>query len=618
MSGFTGWIDHRRDLSREGATLRAMTATMAPRGPDAERVWLSPAAGLGHRALWLSADRTPQPFELTEQGRTTVGALTGEIYNAGQLRAELTARGHRFRTGAPVEVAVRAYREWGEDCASRFHGAYAVAVWDADAQTLVLVRDRLGNKPLFYHPTRDGVVFGSERKAILANPLVAATVDLDGLREVLSYAGTPGHGVFRGIHQVRPGHLLRVTRDGVREHRYWALETGPHTDDLDTTVRTVRELIDDSLHVQLGADERPSMMLSGGLDSSGLTALAARALARRGAGPLQTYTVAFAAESAFTADEVWGTEDGPFVRELVAAVGTDHTDIVLSTADLLDPLVAANALRAKDVPSPLGNMNTSLYVLCRAIRERTPVAMLGDAADGVFGGTMWMSMPPLLEARTFPWLAMAQWSGGRHGMGTDLLDAGLLAELDMRGYCGDRYAEAMARVPHVAGESDQERRMREVWYLNITSWLETLLPHGESIAQSVGLELRLPYCDHRLVQYVYNAPLALKTFDGREKSLLRAALRDVLPASIAERRKSPYPVPQDDSYAKALCDELAALVADRSAPVAGMVDVDAARRVVEDPQQLVAGPQGWVARTHVEMLFQLNRWLEEYGVRVAV
>lgn len=624
MSGIAGWIDHERDLTREGATLRAMTATMAARGPDAEGIWLSPRAGLGHRALWLDSDRAAdgpvaQPFAVTEQGTTVaVAALAGEIYNAAALRVELTSAGHRFRTGAPVEVAALAYLQWGEGFAARLEGAYAVVVWDARDESVVLLRDRLGNKPLFYHLTPRGVILASERKAILANPLVDAAVDLDGLREILSYAGTPGHGVFRGIEQVRAGHLVRVTRDGARDTRYWALEAVPHTDDLATTVSTVRSLIDESLAAQLGRDAEPSMMLSGGLDSSALTALAARSLADRAAGPLHTYTVAFANGADFRADEVWGTEDGPFVQELVSAVGAEHTDIVLSTADLLDPVVAVNALRAKDVPSPLGNMNTSLYVLCRAIRERTPVAMLGDAADGVFGGTMWMSIPQLLGARTFPWIAMAHWGGGKHGMGTDLVDVDLLQKLDMRGYVGDRYSDAIAAVPHLPGDSEQERRMREVWYLNVTNWLETLLPHGESIAQSVGLEFRLPYCDHRLVQYVFGAPWAQKTFDGREKSLLRAAVQDVLPASIAGRRKTPYPVPQDAAYAQALADRLAQLVGDPDAAVAGLIDRAAAQQVIDDPQQLIAGPRGWVARTHVEMMFQLELWLDLYGVRVVV
>ncbi|MDW4905913.1 asparagine synthase (glutamine-hydrolyzing) [Streptomyces sp. ADMS] len=618
MSGIAGWVDHRRDLTRERATVRAMTATMACRGPDGEGLWASEHAVLGHRRqVLMDADALPEPFAFVADGETVaVAAVDGEIYNTAELRRELASYGHPFRDGGQAEVVLAAHLRWGTDCVSRFVGVFALAVWDHRAEELLLARDRLGNKPMFYRPTEHGVVFGSERKAILAHPLVEPVVDMDGLREILSYAGTPGHGVFRGIHQIRPGHFVRVTRDGVREHRYWALEAREHTDSLDTTVRTVRELLERAVAEQLDADVPLCMMLSGGLDSSGITALAARTLGERGAPPLRTFTASFRQEGEFQADEVWSTPDAPFARELVERVGADHTDVVLGTEDLLDPVVKANALRAKDVPSPLGNMNTSLYVLFRAIREHADVAVLGDAADGIFGGTMWMSMPPLLQARTFPWTAMANWSGGKHGMGTDLLDAGLLAKLDVPGYCADRYQDAMTRVPHVAGQSDEERRMREIWYLNVTNWLETLLPHSESVAQSLGLALRLPYCDHRLVEYVFNAPWSMKGFDGREKSLLRAALADVLPESILQRRKSPYPVTQDVAYARALCDELLRLSSDPQAPAAALIDTAAARAFAEDPEALVTGPRAWVARTHVEMLFQLNAWLDQYRVRL--
>ncbi|MER6093851.1 asparagine synthase (glutamine-hydrolyzing) [Streptomyces bluensis] len=620
MSGIAGWVDHRRDLTRERATVRAMTATMACRGPDGEGLWSSEHAVLGHRRqITVAPQAPPEPVAFLSDGETVaVAALDGEIYNAAGLRRELEACGHRFRGDGHTEVVLAAYLRWGADCVRRLVGVFGIAVWDHRAQELLLARDRLGNKPMFYHPTEHGVVFGSERKAILAHPLVEPVVDLDGLREILSYAGTPGHGVFRGMHQVRPGHLVRVSRAGLREETYWALQAREHTDDLDTTVRTVRELLEQAVAEQLDADVPLCLMLSGGLDSSGVTALAARALRERGAPPLRTFTASFRQEEEFQADEVWSTPDAPYARELVEKVGAEHTDVVLGTEDLLDPVVKANTLRAKDVPSPLGNMNTSLYVLFRAIRVHADVAVLGDAADGIFGGTMWMSMPPLLKARTFPWTAMAQWSGGRNGMGTDLLEAGLLAKLDVPGYCSDRYQEAMARVPHVPGACDEERRMREIWYLNVTSWLETLLPHSESVAQSLGLALRLPYCDHRLVEYVFNAPWSMKGFDGREKSLLRAALTDVLPESILQRRKSPYPVTQDVAYARALCDGLRRLAADRDAPAAGLIDTEAARVFTEDPEALVTGPRAWVARTHVEMLFQLNDWLDRYRVRLAL
>lgn len=620
MSGIAGWVDFQRDLSQEQAVVRAMAATMACRGPDGEGVWTSRPAALGHRRQVLdSVNAAAQPVVAEAEGRVlAVAALDGDVFNAAQLRSELESHGHRFRTGSEAEIALTGYLQWGADVARRLTGSYGLVVWDARQEELILVRDRIGNKPLFYYPTRDGVIFGSERKAILRHPLVEPVVDLDGLREILSYAGTPGHGVFQGMHNVRPGHLVRVSRQGTKEQRYWALEPGEHTDDLDTTVRTIRELIDAAVAAQVPVDAPFAMMLSGGLDSSGITALAARTLRERGAGPLRTFTVAFLQDKDFQPDANWSSPEAPFVKELVEQVGAEHTDILVSTSTLIDPVVKVSALRAKDVPSPLGNMNTSLYALCRTVQEHAPLAVLGDAADGIFGGGMWMGIPPLLQAENFPWIAMAHWSGGKHGMGTDLLDAQLLGKLDVRGYCTDRYREAMARVPHAPGEDPQERRMREIWYLNVTSWLETLLPHSESIAGSVGLALRLPYCDHRLVEYVYGAPWSMKSFDGREKSLLRAALKNVLPQSIVERRKSPYPVTQDAAYAQALCDELSALLADKDAPIAPLLDTEAARAYADNPGALVAGPKTWIARTHAEMLFQLNMWLDLYRVRIAI
>ena len=620
MSGIAGWVDHRRDLTRERATVRAMTATMACRGPDGEELWACERAVLGHRRQALvDRERAVEPVTLESDGRTVaVAVLDGELYNAASLRRELRSHGHRFRTHGHGELVLAAYLQWGERCAEHLRGVFAFAVWDHRTHELLLVRDRLGNKPLFYHPTAHGMLFASERKAILAHPLVEPAVDLDGLREILSYAGTPGHGVFRGMHQVRPGHLVRVRPDGWREECYWALEATEHTDDLDTTVRTVRELLEQAVAEQLPSEVPLCMMLSGGLDSSGVTALAARAQRERGEEPLRTFTAGFRQEADFQADEVWSSPDAPYAQEVAEHVGAEHTDVVLRTEDLLDPVVKANALRAKDVPSPLGNMNTSLYVLFRAIREHAEVAMLGDAADGVFGGTMWMSIPPLLKAPTFPWIAMARHGGGRHGMGTDLIDAGLLAKLDVPGYCGERYQQAMSRVPHPPGQSPEERRMREIWYLNVTNWLETLLPHGESIAQSVGLALRLPFCDHRLVSYVYNAPWSMKSFDGREKSLLRAALADVLPESILQRQKSPYPVTQDVAYARALCEGVRRLAADPDAPAAALIDTEAAAAFADRPEDLVSGPRAWVGRTHAEMLFQLNAWLDTYRVRLAL
>lgn len=613
MSGIAGWVDTQRDLSRETNTVRAMAGAMACRGPDGEGVWTSSAAVIAAKRRDLNGHDV-QP--VVTQG--IVVACAGDIYNASELRTELQARGHHFDTSSEAEVIARAFLEWDTALATRLSGIYGIAIWDTRAQELILVRDRLGAKPLFYAPVGDGVVFASERKAILAHPLVRSRVGVEGLREVLSYAGTPGQAVFEGMAEVRPGHLIRVRGDRTTQERYWRLEPGGHTDDLETTVTRIRELLERAVRQQMRAEVPLCVMLSGGLDSSGLTAMAASVLRERGDEPLRTFTVTFGAEEDFRADEVWGTPDAPFVRQMVEAVGATHTDIVLRGGDLLDPVIRTNALRAKDIPSPLGNMNTSLYALCRAIAEHVPLALLGDAADGIFGGNMWMSMPPLLKAETLPWVAMAQWGGGKHGMGTDLLHPDLLAALDVPGYAAQRYRESIGDVVSLPDDTPEEKRMREVWHLGVTNWLGTLLPHGESISQAAGLAFRLPYLDHDLVSYVYGAPWAMKSFDGREKSLLRAALRGLLPDTILERRKTPYPTPQDDIYARALCAELMEIVNDTSAPVSQLIDAEAVKRFAAEPGELVSGPRAWVARTHAEMVLQLNDWLDLYRVHLTI
>lgn len=285
MCGITGWVAYDRDLTLERPVLDAMTATQVCRGPDAGGLHLERHAALGHRRLAvIDVEGGVQPMTVEHDGRT-LAALTysGEVYNHRELRAELEAAGHRFRTRSDTEVVLHAYLEWGEHLAERLNGMFAFAVWDARSEELLLVRDRMGVKPLHYHPTPDGVVFGSEPKALLAHPDVPAVVDLDGLRELLALARTPGLTPYRGIAEVRPGHVVRVRRTGVTVRRYWALEAREHTQDLATTVATVRALLDDIVHRQLDADVPLCSLLSGGLDSSAVTALAAKALRAAGA-----------------------------------------------------------------------------------------------------------------------------------------------------------------------------------------------------------------------------------------------------------------------------------------------------------------------------------------------
>jgi len=613
MCGIAGWIDFARDLQTESSTVRTMVATLANRGPDAEGVWASRHAVLGYRRLAvIDLPGGAQPMVAEEDGRPlAVIVYNGEVYNFRSVRELLSARGHRFATASDTEVVLRSYLEWGEGCVERLEGMFAFAVWDARSHELFLARDRLGIKPLCYAPRPTGVLFGSEPKALFAHPLVTAAVDREGMAELLGYISTPGNAVYRDLVEVPPGHTVRVRDGQITARRYWSLPAWRHDDDRDTTVATVRRLLDESVAAHLVSDVPLCTLLSGGVDSSAIVALAART---PGGESPRTFAVDFEGHAERFRDDVWHrTPDGPYAALAAKHVGADHEAVVLRNADMVDPLVAAAALYAQDLPRPIPDMDRSLFLLSRAVRERSTVALTGEAADELFGGYRSFHDPSLVTADTFPWVAMGL-KVAPSGMGTGLLDPGLLARLDVPGYCRDRYAEAVADVPVADGESDADRLMRRMSYVHLTRWMPLLLDRDDRLSMATGLELRVPFCDHRLMEYVFNVPASMKTVDGVEKALLRDAVADLLPEAVLHRAKSPFPITQDPAYGQIMREQLVGVMGDPTSPVRPLVDQKRVAALLATGEPIPV--QGWGDRRNVEMVLQLDAWLRRYRVRL--
>ncbi|MFJ8789937.1 asparagine synthase (glutamine-hydrolyzing) [Streptomyces sp. NPDC102462] len=607
MCGITGWVSFDRDLQTEAATLDAMTETMACRGPDDRGTWIDGPAALGHRRLAIiDLPGGRQPMKVTTPEGTVALVYSGEAYNYTELRQQLAGRGHRFSTDSDTEVVLRGYLEWGDSLAERLNGMFAFAVWDGRHDKLVMVRDRMGIKPFYCHPTPDGVLFGSEPKAILANPLVRPRVGLDGLRELFTMVRTPGHAVWEGMREVEPGTVVTVDRTGLHTRAYWRLETRPHTDDRAATVAHVRDLLDDIVRRQLVADVPRCTLLSGGLDSSAMTALAARQLAEQGE-KVRSFAVDFVGQTDhFVPDGLRATPDTPFVHDVARLAGTDHHDIILDAEALADPAVRAKVLRARDLPAGFGDMDSSLYLLFRAVRDQSTVALSGESADEVFGGYQQFFDEEARNADTFPWLAMTN----RHfGRDTEVLRSDLARNLDLDTYIADAYRTAVAGIGRLDGESDFEYRMRRICHLHLTRFVRALLDRKDRMSMAVGLEVRVPFCDHRLVEYVYNTPWSLKSFDGREKSLLREASADVIPRSVYERVKSPYPSTQDPQYGLALQEQAKDLAARPDHPVFELVDRDKVDQAAH--RELPAGSQA--ARRGLERTLDLALWLDMYA-----
>jgi asparagine synthase (glutamine-hydrolysing) len=611
MCGITGWVAFEHELARERETVEAMTATMACRGPDAEGIWIDGHAALGHRRLAIiDLEGGAQPMSAATPAGDVVLVYSGEVYNYRELRAELEAAGQRFTTASDTEVVLRAYLQWGEGLAERLNGMFAFAIWDAGMRRLVLVRDRLGIKPLYFYRTFDGVLFGSEPKAILANPLARREVCADGMRELFSYVRTPGHAVWSGMHDLQPGTVVTVDADGVRERRYWSLSTRAHADDRDETVAHVRELLDDIVRRQLISDVPRCVLLSGGLDSSTVTALAARFLAEDGE-RVRSFAVDFVGQTEhFEPDTLRPTPDTPYVHDVAEHVGADHRDIVLDNETLSDRELRRRVTTANDLPTGMGDMYASLYLLCQAIRGHSTVALSGESADELFGGYQQFHDPAIQRADEFPWLV----KGDLLGMKPDsFLAPGIVRELDLPTYRRDAYASALAEVEHLDGEDELQRRMRVSSHLHLTRFLRYLLDRKDRMSMAVGLEVRVPFCDHRLVEYVYNAPWALKTYDGREKSLLRGAARDVLPRSVVERVKSPYPSTQDPHYVATLQRQAREVLEYSEDGVLDLVDRAWLNRVTR-PNALI----GTADRQGLEWTLNLEAWLDIYRPRLSL
>lgn len=613
MCGIAGWVDFERDLRQEVAVVEAMTGTMSLRGPDAGDVWITPHAALGHRRLAIiDLEGGRQPMTVEENGQV-VASLTysGEVYNFRELREELVLKGHRFTTRSDTEVVLRAYLEWGGDFVERLNGMFAFAIWDARREELLLVRDRVGIKPLYYQPlSGGGVLFGSEPKAILANPLASRTVDADGLRELFAGTKAPGAGVIKGMPELTPGHTLTVSRSGHRLRRYWQLEAHEHQDDLPTTISTVRELLEDIVTRQIISDVPLCTMLSGGLDSSTLTALAAIAKRQDGSGKVRSFDVDFAGYlDNFEPDLTHPTADSPYVRQVVDHVGADHSHIVLGNAEMTEAEIRRKVVHALDWPVLIagpGSMDISLYLLFRAIRGQSTVALTGESADELFGGYPWFHHPEYGKPGTLPW-SLA------HNLGMPALFGPVGARIDVRGHQADQYRQAAAMVPRLPGESGREKQFRECTYYFLTRFMRTLLDRKDRLSMALGLEVRVPFCDHRLQEYVFNAPMKFKTFDGQWKSLLRAAVKDLLPESVLSRPKTGYPISNDTAYDRYVQEQFGKLVTTGDAPVMPLLNPT----IVEDVRRDATAADR-LTRIEIDMALHINEWLSAYRLELDV
>lgn len=610
IAGFSNFtMNYKEDAGKWYAILQKMNGLQQHRGPDEEDVYLSRHCGLAHvrlSILDLASGQQPMSRQVGDHKATIV--YNGEIYNMPKLRRDLVAAGAELQTTCDTEVILLGYLYYGMDYIKELNGIFSFGIWDESLGKLFLCRDRLGVKPLFYTVKENTLIFSSEIKGILAFPGIEPVVDREGLCEVLGLgpAKTYGKGVFKDIKELLPGHYLEFSNGAFHTNAYWQLESKPHEDSWKQTVEKTRYLVTDAIKLQMLSDVPICTFLSGGVDSSLVTAVCSEELQKQGK-QLDTYSFDFKDNDInFQSNAFQPSQDRPWVDRMVEHSNTRHHYLECCNTDLYQYLF--KAVDARDLPC-MADVEASMLYFCEKVSYHNKVTLTGECADEIFGGYPWFHKKECFEADCFPWSM-------DFAPRIMLLKDEIASVLPLEEYAREAYRKTVAETPVLMGESAEEKRRREISYLNLKWFMQTLLDRMDRTSMHVGLEARVPFADHRIVEYLWNVPWNMKCKDGVVKGLLREASKDYLPHEVLYRKKSPYPKTYDPAYEKLLRGELLKVLSKPSSPLNQLIDFKKVEAFLQCPSdygrpfygQLMAGPQ------LLAYLLQINYWMEKYGV----
>jgi len=615
MCGIVGISNLSQNLSNQHEIINKMSITLEKRGPDYNKTYFEPNVILNQRKLITKNCNTQNELMKKSIGDTTfVIVYNGELYNTNKLKKELSELGYKFNSYSDTELILVAFIEWGKDCVSKLDGVFSFAIWNSKNKELFLARDRLGVKPLFYSIKSGTLIFGSEIKAVLAHPLVSSSIDEIGLSEIfgLGPAKTCGNAIFKDINELKPGYFLIFNEYGIKTKKYWTLKACKHEDNFDDTVCKIQSLIKNSIENQLKSKAPLCTFLSGGLDSSIVTYFTASYYKEHNLGTLDTYSVDYVDnDKNFVKSDFQPNSDNYYIKLMSEYLGTNHHNIVIDTPELAEAL--DDAVYARDLPG-MADVDSSLLVFSREVKKNAIIALTGECADEVFGGYPWFYRDDTLQANTFPWsLAIDERQ--------NILNPTLKKKLNLKKYVDYRYNESINEAPLLDGESEKEQKIRKMFYLNFYWFMQTLIDRNDRMCMYNSFEAKVPFCDYKIFEYVFNIPWDMKSYKGREKGLLRYCVKDILPKEIVERKKSPYPKTHNPNYLSCVKTILSDILNNNSSPILNLIDKNVVWDIVKTDGksfkrpwfgQLMTGPQ------LMAYLIQLNTWLYNYKPEIII
>ncbi len=614
MCGFVGFANIKENISSK-TNIYNMNQSLLKRGPDEDGYYFEEHICLGHkRLIVIDPNGGKQPMTNMYGGNVYTIAYNGQIYNAKELREELKENGFEFTSYSDTEVILKGYIFWKNDIVKKLNGIFAFAIWNSTEKELFVARDHFGIKPLFYTINNNTFIFASEIKALLKYPGVEAKLDEQGVAELFGIgpARTAGIGIFKNIYEIKPAHFAVFNDSGLHTQRYWKLKSKPHKDSLGKTCEKVKFLLEDSINRQLISDVPLCTFLSGGLDSSIITYYSAKYCKEHGLPPLNTYSVDYLDnDKNFVKTDFQPNSDNYYINLMSKKLNTIHQTITLDTPELANSL--EDAMIARDLPG-MADVDSSLLLFCKNVKKYATVSLTGECADEIFGGYPWFFRADSLNSNTFPWsIAITERQ--------TLLNDKIQSKINLKDYIDYRYNESLSEVQILDEDSMETAEKRKISHLTLNWFMQTLLDRSDRMAMYSGFELRVPFCDYRLAEYVWNIPWEMKALNGREKGLLRYIMKDILPEEIVYRKKSPYPKTWNPTYLEKVKEMLTKIMNNKNAPISNLLNRKYILEILETDGkaftrpwfgQLMTGPQ------LMAYLCQVNMWLEKYQPKLEI
>lgn len=604
MCGIAGILSSDIDLRSEKEMLWRVSDSLKMRGPDARGEYITRSVALIHRRLSvIDPEKGVQPMRF---GKYII-VYNGEIYNTDEIRRELRFHGYVFETDCDTEVVLKSFHLWQERCAEKLNGIFAFAIYNMDSEEVFLCRDRIGVKPLFYSKTKDLFAFASRTDTLLHVKGIEPVCDENGLNEIfmLGPAKTMGKTYFQNIKEVKPGEYLYYKKGKLKSGVYWSLKASEFSDNCVQAQEHTHFLVTDAIKRQLVSDAPICTFLSGGLDSSIISKVAYDYMTDRDE-ILNTYSVDYKDNDKYFKSSVFQpNKDSDYINLISDYIDSDHHNIILNNTDVADSLIESTF--ARGVPG-FTDIDSSLLLFCREIVKKHKVALSGECADEIFGGYPWYHREEILFEETFPW---SRTTDVRHS----ILKNGFLKHADE--YVKNAYDETIASTDFLDTDSRLEKRMRQMFMLNMNWFMQTLLARKDAMSMQASLEVRVPFCDYRIVEYAYNMPWSIKSYNGREKGILRKAFENELPDIITWRKKSPYPKTFNPEYVQAVSKMALCVLEDKNCVLNEMINKSSIMSLIENPDslsepwygQLMRGPQV------LAYLVQIYAWIRRYNVK---